>query len=328
MRRREFITLLGGAAAWPIAARAQPPERVRRVGVLIAYAENDPEAQGRLAVFRQALQKLGWAEGRNVQFEVRWTAADANRRQTFAAELVRQKPDVIVANTAPVVAALKQATSTIPIVYASGGDPVASGLVASLARPGGNITGFSVTEPSLGGKWLGLLTEMAPGATRAAIVIDPVNPTLAQYLAAIHAANAKLNVALTQLEVKSGPQIGEAIDIFARTPNGMLLILPGAGTGVHRHEIIAAAARNRLPAIYPFRFYAADGGLVSYGADTTDLFRRAATYVDRILRGANPADLPIQLPTKFELTINLKTAKALGLTVPPMLFATADDVIE
>jgi len=328
MRRREFITLLGGAAAAiPLAARAQP-ERLRRVGMLMGYAEGDPEAQSRIAAFRQTLQELGWLEGRNVQFDIRWGEADANRRRNQAAALVSAGPDVIVANTAPVAIALKQATSTIPIVYAVGADPVVSGLVTNLARPGGNITGFSVTEPSLGGKWLGLLRELSPAAKRAGIVNDPANPTGEQYLRAIQAASATLKIELTQLDVRDGPRIGTAIDTFARGSNGMLLVLPGAATGVHRGAIIEAALRNRLPAIYPFRFYVADGGLASYGADQTDVFRRTANYVDRILRGEKAGDLPIQLPTKYEFVINLKTAKALGLEIPPMLLALTNEVIE
>ena len=329
MRRREFITFLGGAAvAWPLGAHAQQPERARRVGLLMGYAEDDSEAQSRIAAFRQVLQELGWVEGRNVQFDYRWAEADANRRRSQAAALVSARPDVIVANTAPVAIALKHATSTIPIVYAVGADPVISGLVTNLARPGGNITGFSVTEPSLGGKWLELLWEFSPTATRAGIVNDPANATREQYLRAIQTASARLKIELTQLDVHDGARIGTAIDAFARGSNGMLLVLPGAATGVHRRAIIEAALRNRLPAIYPFRFYAADGGLASYGADQTDIFRRTASYVDRILRGEKAGDLPIQLPTKYEFVINLKTAKALGLEIPSMLLARTDEVIE
>ena len=332
MRRRAFITFLGGAAASPFLlppnAHAQQPDRVRQVGVLMGYAESDPVAQERFLAFRKALQELGWAEGRNVQFEVRWAAGDAARRKAFATELVRLKPDVIVANTGPVVAALRQATTTVPIVYASGADPVASGFVANLARPGGNITGFSVTEPSLGGKWLNLLKELAPAMTRAAIVLDSANTALKQYLNAIDSVNARLKLELQSIAVQSDAQVGKAIDAFSQVSNGAILVLPGAATGVRRHAIITAAARNRLPAIYPFHFFAVDGGLVAYGADQLDLFRRAASYVDRILRGESPAILPIQQPTKFEMTINLRTARSLGLEVPPLLAARADKVIE
>jgi putative ABC transport system substrate-binding protein len=329
MRRREFITLLGGAAlSWPRATRAQQSERIRRVGVLMGYAESDPEAQERIAALRKSLLDLGWTESRNVQFDIRWSAADAGRRRSQVAEIVSSGPDVIVANTAPVAMALKQATATIPIVYAIGGDPVVAGLVTNLARPGGNITGFSVTVPSLGGKWLELLRDFYPAATHAAIVHDPANPVRAQYLTAIQSANARFNMELTQLDVHDGERISSAIDVFARGRNGMLLVMPGAATAIHRGTIIAAALRNRLPAIYPTRFYAVDGGLASYGADYVDIFRRTATYVDRILRGDKAGDLPMQQPTKFEFIINLKTARALGLEISPMLLARADEVIE
>ncbi len=327
MRRREFITLLGGAAAaWSLSAPAQ--ERVRRIGVLMGYAEGDSSAEARIEALRQGLRDRGWIEGNNIQFLYRWAEADAARRQSEADDLVRAKPDVIVANTAPVARALLKATSTIPIVYASGGDPVASGLATNIARPGGNFSGFSVTEPSLGGKWLELLKEFAPAATRVAVVHDPANPVRAQYLRSIDASNAKLNIALTQLDLDSAAGITKSIDAFAQQAGGTLLVLPGAATGVHRAAIIAAAIRNRLPAIFPTRFYADDGGLASYGAEYKTIFRQSAVYVDRVLRGEKIGDLPIQQPTRFELVINLKTAKALGLTVPPTLLARADEVIE
>jgi putative tryptophan/tyrosine transport system substrate-binding protein len=329
MRRRAFISLLGGAAAWPLAARAQQAERMRLVSMLMAYTEGDLEAQTRIRAFRLALQELGWTEGRNIRLVYRWASGNAELRQRYAAELVDQRPDAILANTAPVAAALMRATSNIPIVYAVGADPMASGLVTNLARPDGNLTGFSVTEPSLGSKWLDLLRELSPTATAAGIVHDPANPVRQQYLRAIEHANRELRLELTQFDTRDGTQIGAAIDAFARSGAGrVLLVMPGAATAVHRAAIISAAARNRVPAIYPTRFYAADGGLASYGADYTDIFRRAASYVDRILRGEKPGDLPIQQPTKFELVINLKTAKALGLEVSPTLLARADEVIE
>jgi putative ABC transport system substrate-binding protein len=302
---------------------------MRRIGVLMAYGEGDAQAEARITALRRSLQELGWIEGRNAQFDYRFATADAELRRKHAAELVSRAPDVIVANTAPVAAALKQATASIPIVLAAGADPVASGLVANLARPGGNLTGFSVTEPSLGGKWLDLCKELSPHSTRAAIIHDPANPTRRHYLGSIEAVNARLSFELVQLDVRDGAQIAAGIEDFARSGRGgALVVLPGAATGVHRGAIIAAATRNRLASIYPSRFYATDGGLASYGADFVDIFRRAASYVDRILRGEKPGDLPIQQPTKFELVINLKTARALGLEVPPTLLARADEVIE
>jgi putative ABC transport system substrate-binding protein len=331
VRRRAFITLVGGAAvARSVAARAlRAQERVWRVGVLMGNGEGDAEARNRVVVLRRTLQELGWSEGRNVVFDIRFATADAELRRRYATEMVAGAPDVIVANTAPVATEVQRATTTIPIVYAAGADPVVAGLVANLAHPGGNLTGFSVTEPSLGGKWLDMLKELAPSARRAGIVLDPANMAGEQYLHSIEAANARYPVALTQLRVRDDAGIVSAIDAFAHSGgDGALLVLPGAATGVHRASIIAAAARNRLPTIYPTRFYATDGGLASYGGDYADIFRRTATYVDRILRGEKAGDLPIQESTKFELVINLKTAKALGLTVPPTLLARADEVIE
>ena len=293
LRRRECIALFGGMAVWPLAARAQPTERMRRVAIFMAYADDDAETKHRVAEFRRALEGVGWLEGRNIQFEHRNAAADPTLRRAYAMDLVSRAPDVILANTVPVTAALKEATTTIPIVFAGGGDPVAAGLVASLARPGGNITGFPVTEPSLAGKWLELLREIAPGTQRVAVLHAPENPIRLQYLSAISAANARLNLDIVEFNVQSGEQIERAIDTLARAPNTALLVLPGASTSVHRNAIITAAARNRLPAVYPFRYFATSGGLVAYGADNGDLFRRAASYVDRILRGEKPANLPI-----------------------------------
>jgi putative ABC transport system substrate-binding protein len=329
MRRREFITLLGGAAvAWPLVVRAQQTERVRRVAILMNYAEGDTSARSDLLAFRQVLGELGWTKGRNVQFDYRWAAADADRMRSYAVELVSLTPDAIVANTLPVAAALKKATTTIPIVIALGGDPVTAGLISDQAHPGGNITGFTVAETPLAGKWLELLQELAPDATRVAIIRAPQNPNLMGYMRAIEAANAGHKLELTQLDANDGPGIGRAIDAFAHGSKGALMVLPGPSTFVYREAIISAAAGGRLPAIYPFRFFVDDGGLASYGADEIDVFRRAASYVDRILRGEKAGDLPVQEPTKFELVINLKTAKALGLTVPPTLLSRADKVIE
>jgi putative ABC transport system substrate-binding protein len=327
--RREFIAALSGAAAaWPLAARAQQPERMRRIALLMNYAEGDTSAQADLLAFRQGLRELGWTEGRNVQFDYRWAAADADRTRSYAVELVSLTPDAIVANTLPVAAALKKATTTIPIVIAFGGDPVTAGLVSNQAHPGGNITGFTVAETPLAGKWLELLRELAPDATRVAIIRAPENPNLTGYVRAIEAANAGHTLELTQVDVNDGPDIGRAIDAFAHGSNGALMVLPGPSTFVYRKAIISAAAGGRLPAIYPFRSFSDDGGLASYGANEVDVFRRAASYVDRILRGENAGDLPVQEPTKFDLVINLKTAKALGLTIPPTLLARADEVIE
>jgi ABC-type uncharacterized transport system substrate-binding protein len=329
MKRRRFITLLGGAAvAWPLAVRAQQGERMRRIGVLMSVGESDPEAQTRVAIFRDALQRLGWTDGRNVQFVHRWPGADADRRRSSAVELVGEAPDVILADSAPVTAALKAATKTIPIVFGSGGDPVAAGLVSNLARPGANVTGFSLTEPSLGGKWLDLLKELAPWATRVAVVYAPENPVRAEYSRAIDEVNVRLKVELRAIEASDRAQLERDIRGFGGGPRGALLVLPGPSTIAHRDAIIAAAMATRLPAIYPFPHFVRSGGLMSYGTDINDAFRRAASYVDRILRGEKPGDLPVQQPTRFELLINLKTAKALGLTIPPGVLAIADEVIE
>jgi putative tryptophan/tyrosine transport system substrate-binding protein len=329
MKRRAFITLLGGAAAiWPLAARAQQPERIRRVGVLAGGAENDVAAQAQFAAFRESLLKLGWSEGRNIELDVRWVGVDGERRRVNAAEMVSRAPDVILASGAPIAMAVKQETAKIPIVFASGSDPVRNGLVTNLARPEGNITGFPATEPSLSGKWLELLKAFAPNTMRVAIIEAPENPVLAEYWSAAQSAAQGRIVEMTKIEARNDVQIAHDIDGFARAPNGALLVLPGLSTGVHGDAIVAGAARHRLPGVYPFRFFAVSGGLMSYGVDNIDLFRRAATYVDRILRGETPSNLPVQLPTKFELVINLKTAKAIGLAVPTSLLVAADEVIE
>jgi putative ABC transport system substrate-binding protein len=328
MNRRDLITLLGGAAVWPAAARAQQPARSRHIGVLLGGSENDVEGQSALAAFRASLIKLGWTEGRNVEFYVRWAGADDERRRVYAAEIVSRGPDVIFASTGPVARAVKQETATIPIVFASGGDPVRAGVVTNLAHPEGNITGFPATERSLSGKWLELLKALAPNAVRVAIIEAPENGANSEYESVAQGAAQGRIIEMTKVEAHDDVEIERGIDGFAHAPNGALLVLPGASTGLHRDAIVTAAARHRLPAIYPFRSFLASGGLMSYGADNVDLFRRAAAYVDRILRGEMPRDLPVQFPTKFELVINLKTAKALGLTMPPNLLALADEVIE
>jgi len=330
VRRREFITLLGGAAvSWPLAARAQQTERMRRIGVVVAYAESDPEAQTRVIAFRQALGGLGWIEGRNVTMEYRWGAGDVDRARAFATELVSLKPDIILAHGTPAVTALRAVTRTIPVVFVSVIDPVGAGHVQSLARPGGNITGFGTFEPEIGGKWLELLKEVAPGLKRVAGISDPTFKGFAGVWSAIETMAPRFGLAVTSVSFHaSTDDLEAAVAAFAQEPGGGLIVVPTALNAVHRHRILSAASRNRLPAIYGFRFYATDGGLMSYGVDTVDLFRRGAFYVDRILKGENPAELPVQAPTKFELVINLKTAKALGLTIPPKLLFTPDEVIE
>ena len=330
MRRRDFIALLGGAvAAWPLAVRAQQTERMRRIGVVLAYAESDPEAQTRVIAFRQALEGLGWIEGRNVAMEYRWGADDADRARAFATELVSLKPDIILAWGTPAVTALRAATRTIPVVFVSVIDPVGAGHVQSLARPGGNITGFSTFEPEIGGKWLELLKEIAPGLKRVAGISDPAFKGFAGVWSAIETTAPRFGLAVTSVSFHAPTDdLEAAVAAFAQEPGGGLIVLPTPLNAVQRHRIFSVASRNLLPAIYGFRFYATDGGLMSYGIDTVDLFRRSASYVDRILKSEKPADLPVQAPTKFELVINLKAAKALGLTIPPTLLATADEVID
>jgi putative tryptophan/tyrosine transport system substrate-binding protein len=329
VKRRQFITLLGGAAAWPLAAQAQQADRVRRVGVLAAYAENDPEAQVRINAFRRALQELGWTEGHNVRMDYRWGTGDPDRARTFTEELLSLAPDVIVAHGTPALTALHRATRTIPVVFVSVIDPVGAGYVQSLPLPGGNITGFSTFEPEIGGKWLELLKEIAPGLRQVAGISDPDFKGFAGVWGAIENMAPRFG-----LEVKNLPfqaptdDLESAVAGFAQRPGGGLIVLPTALNAVQRNRIISSAARGGLPAMYGFRFYATDGGLMSYGIDTVDLFRRSASYVDRVLKGEKPADLPVQAPTKFEMVINLKTARALGLDVSPMLLARADEVIE
>ena len=330
MRRREFITLFGVAAlAGPRAARAQQADRVRRVGVLMSRAAGDPEEQARFAGFLQGLQKLGWTDGRNVRIDYRWAAADADRSRTYAAELVALAPDVIVASGSTGVAALLQTTRTVPIVFVNVIDPVGAGYVARLARPGGNATGFTAFEYSLSGKWLELLKEIAPNLTRIAILRDPALAAGIGQFAAIQAmAPSSLGVELSPIDVRDGGEIERDVATFARESNGGLIVTGSSSAAVHRELIVMLAARHRLPAVYPFRYFVTSGGLISYGPDPIDVFRRAAGYVDRILKGEKAADLPVQAPTTYELAINLKTAKALGLTLPPSLLARADEVIE
>ena len=327
MRRREFIALLGGAAAaWPLAARAQP-ERVRRIGVLDVLAHNDPEGHARTAALLRTLQQLGWTDGRNVRIDHRWGANDPERIRGHAAELVALAPDVILAVGTLTVGPLLQATRTVPIVFVQVADPVGGGFISSLAQPGGNATGFATFEYATSGKWPELLKEIEPRVTRAAVIRDPTRgPGIAQF-AAIQAVAPSLGLEVSPIDARHSPEIERAIAAFARTSNGGLIVT-GGGTALHRDLIITIAARHRLPAVFPFRFHVASGGLISYGPDTIDAFRRAGGYVDRILKGEKPADLPVQAPTKYELVINLKTAKALGLEVHPTLLARADEVIE
>jgi putative ABC transport system substrate-binding protein len=327
MRRREFITLLGSAATWPLAARAQQPERMRRIGVLIPFAANDPEAQARNLVFEQSLQQLGWTVGRDLQIDYRSSEGDAAAARRYAAELVALAPDVIMTAGSLTIGPALQATRTIPIVFVNVADPVGAGFVQSLARPGGNATGFTNFEYTTTGKWMELLKQIAPHVTRVAVLRDPTSAAGIGQFTAIQSVAHSLGVELTPFNARDVGEIEPGIAAFARSGNGGLIVTAG-GTGYHRDLIIGLASRHKLPAVYPFRYDAKDGGLISYGPDPRDLIRRAAAYVDRILKGEKPADLPVQAPTKYELVINLKTAKALGLTVPPSLLARADEVIE
>ena len=329
MKRRELITLLGGAAAgWPLQARAQRPERMRRIGVLMSTAADDPEGQARIAAFHQGLQQLGWTIGEKVRVDSRWPVGDPELFRRYAAELVALSPDVILATGSAATAPLLQATRTIPIVFVIVPDPVGAGFVNSLARPGGNATGFIQFEYGISGKWLELLKQIAPGVTRGAILRDPaISAGLGQF-GAIQAVAPSLGVEVSPVNVRDPDEIQREVAEFARSPNGGLVVTGSALAIVHRHLIIALAAKHRLPAVYFQRTLVADGGLISYGADLLDQYRRGAEYVDRILRGEKPADLPVQRPTKYELVINLKTAKALGLTLPPSVLAQANEVIE
>jgi putative ABC transport system substrate-binding protein len=327
MKRRQFITLLGGAAAWPMTARAQQTERMRHIGILLPATADDAEFQTRLAAFHQGLALTGWTIGRNVRIDTRWAGANAAADiRRHATELAALAPDVILANGFSAVGPLLQVTCTVPIVFAVVGDPVGAGLIDSLARPGGNATGFTTGEFSMGGKWLELLKQIAPGVTRAAVLRDTQSSGTGVF-AVIQAMAPSLGVEVNPINVRDAGEIERAVAAFARSSNGGLIVTGGAAAA-HRNLIVTLAARHKLPAAYYARFYTVAGGLISYGPDYIDQYRRAAGYVDRILRGEKPADLPVQAPTKYEFVINLKTAKALGLTVPPNLLAIADEVIE
>jgi putative ABC transport system substrate-binding protein len=325
-RRREFISLLGGAVAWPLSAHGQQPDRMRRIGVLMGIAE-DSEGQARIAVFRRALHALGWIEGRNVLLNYRWSDGDVAHSRQYANELLNMRPDVIVVNSTPVALAVKNTTSTAPTVFVQVSDPVAAGLVQSLARPGGNLTGFTNFDPSTARKWLELLKRVAPNITRVAYIFNP-NTAPLLYPRLVETAAPSLSVKSVAAEVHNAVEIERVIGQVARESDSALLVLPDLFTATNRHSIIALAARHRLPAIYPFRYFVASGGLMSYGTELLDTYRQAASYVDRILKGEKPSDLPVQQPTKFELVVNLKTARALSLEVPPTLLARADEVIE
>jgi putative ABC transport system substrate-binding protein len=329
MNRRDFITLLGGGAAWPLAARAQQGDRVRRIGVLMPYDENDPRARSVVSAFTQALADLGWSDGRNVRMDLRWYGEDINRMRALTRELVGTQPDIIVTSGTLATAALQRETRTIPIVFVTGGDPVATGIVPRLDRPGGNVTGFAAFEPSLGGKWLELLSEIAPGLKRAAIMFNRDNASVSVVMPFFETAARSLKILPIVVPVHDDVEMETAINDLGREPRGGLVVMSSVFVVAHRALIISAAARNNVPAVYPNSDVARAGGLFSYGpADTADFLRRPAIYVDRILRGAKPGDLPVQFPTKIELVINLKTAKALGLAVPPSILLRADEVIE
>jgi putative ABC transport system substrate-binding protein len=328
LRRREFIAALGGAAAWPLAVRAQQGDRVRRIGVLTWGDENDPVRKTYFSAFTQALAGLGWTDGRNVRMDLRWHDDDINRIRAVAQQLVGLQPDIILATSTAATVALQRETRTIPIVVASASDPVASGIVGRLDRPSGNITGFANFEASLGGKWLELLSEIAPGLKQAGIMFNPDNPGASLYVPSLETAARSLKVMPIPAPVHGDVEIETAIVALGREPGGGLVIMPDMTTFVHRARLILAAARNNVPAVYDESAYARDGGLLSYGVDRVDIFRRAASYVDRILRGEKAGDLPVQFPTKFEMVVNRKTATALGLAVPPSILLRADEVIE
>ena len=330
MNRRELIALLGGATAWPLAARGQQPNGMRRIGVLMAHAESDPEFKAYVAAFRAGLEKLGWTEGRNIRIDFRWGALDdAEARERSAKELIALQPDLILTQNTPPTASMLKQTRTIPVVFVIVADPVGSGFVESLARPGANATGFTIMEPTIAGKWLELLKEIAPRISRAAFLFNPATtPFRDIYLSPFKAAAASLAVEAIAAPVHDTPELESVIAAHAREPNGSLIVMPDGFLNVHRAEIVSLAARYRLPTVYPWRFFAELGGLLSYGSVQGDMFRIAATYVDRILKGEKPSALPVQAPTKYELVINLKTAKALGIEVPLFFQQRADEVIE
>jgi ABC-type uncharacterized transport system substrate-binding protein len=326
--RRHFITLLGGAAAvWPLAARAQQPERMRRIGVLMHTGADEPEAQARLAAFMQGLQELGWAVGRNMRIDYRWSVGDAARLRKDATELVALRPEVILAGVGATTQMLQQASGTVPIVMAQGIDPVGTGYVESLVRPGGNITGFIQFEYSLAGKWMELLKEVAPGITRVGVLREPGPAAIGQW-AMIQAVAQSFGAELKPIDLRDASEIERAVTAFARLPNGGLIVAVSAASLIHRDLIITLAAEHRLPVVYAYRVFVTSGGLITYGPDIASQYRRAAGYVDRILKGEKPSDLPVQAPTKYEMVINLKTAKALGLDIPATVLARADEVIE
>jgi putative ABC transport system substrate-binding protein len=328
MKRRDFIAFLGGAAAaWPLAVRAQQPERVRLICMLNALESDDPEAQARIAVLEQTLQQLGWVVGRNLKIEIRQIGSDVDRLRSYAAELVALAPDVIFTIGSVAVGPLQQATRTIPIVFVNAPDPVGAGFVQSMAHPGENITGFSNFEYSMSGKWAELLKQIAPNVTRALVLRDPTSAAGIGQFAAIRSVAQSFGVELTPVNVRDTDEIERNVAAFARSGDGGMIVTSG-GTGSRRKLIIGLASRHKLPSVYPYRYYAVDGGLVTYGPNTLDPVRRAAGYVDRILKGEKPADMPVQAPTKYELIINLKTARTLGLTIPQSLLVTADEVIE
>jgi putative ABC transport system substrate-binding protein len=327
MRRREFLTLLGAAAGWPVGARAQQSKPVPRVGVLMTVAENDPDSRRRIAAFQEGLRALGWIEGQNVAVEYRWAAGEVGKIQQYAEDLVALKPDVILANSTPVLGALQKLTKTIPIVCALVNDPVGLGFVASLSRPGGNITGFTFIDPELIGKWMELLKQVAPSINRAALVFNPKTaPFYYNFMRALAATRASIE--LGTMTAGTMEELRAAVNDQDRNPGGSIIVGPDPFAIVHIREIAALSQEHKLPAISVYRQFVTDGGLMSYGPDTMDIFRRSASYVDRILKGASPAELPVQQPTKFELFVNLKSARALGLTVPPTVLALADEVIE
>jgi len=328
MRRREFITMIGGVAALPLAARAQDSERMRRIGVLLPSTADDAEYQARMAAFLQGLQQLGWSDGRNVRIDTRWAAGDANLIRKYVAELIALAPDVILAPGNTTMGPLLQATRTVPIVFTTLADPVGAGFVDSLARPGGNATGFIAFEYGLSGKWLELLKQIAPSLTLVAILRDPTTAAGIGQFAAIQSVAPSFAVELRPIEMREAGEIERAVTTFARSSNGGLIVTAGSGSVIHRDLIITLAARHKLPAVYGDRRFVTGGGLISYGPDRVDQYRQAAGYVDRILKGEKPADLPVQAPTKYELAINLKTAKALGLTIPPSALARANEIIE
>jgi putative ABC transport system substrate-binding protein len=327
MRRRKFIKLVGGAAVWPVVARAQSPERVRRVGVLMHVTENDPDGQARLSGFLDGLKSLGWVEGRDVQFDIRWGPNDPNRYARQAAELVEKVPEILIAPTSFTLAALQRATQSVPIVFMGVIDPVGAGFVSSLAKPGGNTTGFVAFEYTIGAKWLELLKEIAPHVTRAAVLRDQANASGIGQFAAIEAAGA-VGIDLSVIALQDAGRVEQAVAAFAKEPNGALVVTASPFGVNHPDVVVALAARYTLPAVYPFAYFVHHGGLISYGPDIVGQSRPAAVYVNRILKGEKPADLPVQAPTKYDLIVNLKTAKALGISVPPTLLARADEVIE